>query len=56
MILRTLRPFRIYDGAPEVHRYAIAKHVCKHIFIRLFSSHVFSMQKQISSDDSYCFL
>jgi hypothetical protein len=29
MILRTLRPFLIYDGAPEVHRYAIAKHVCK---------------------------
>ncbi|MBC7704773.1 MAG: acyl-CoA dehydrogenase family protein [Rhodoferax sp.] len=25
MILRTLRPFRIYDGASEVHRAAIAK-------------------------------
>jgi hypothetical protein len=29
MILRTLRPFRIYDGAPVVHRDAIAKHGCK---------------------------
>ncbi len=27
MILRTLRPFRIYDGASEVHRAAIAKRV-----------------------------
>jgi acyl-CoA dehydrogenase len=25
MILRMLRPFRIYDGASEVHRSAIAK-------------------------------
>ena len=30
MILRTLRPFRIYDGASEVHRSAIAKRVFKH--------------------------
>ena len=27
MILRQLRPFRIYDGASEVHRAAIAKRV-----------------------------
>lgn len=30
MILRMLRPFRIYDGASEVHRSAIAKRVFKH--------------------------
>ena len=30
MILRTLRPFRIYDGASEVHRSAIAKRVFRH--------------------------
>ena len=30
MILRMLRPFRIYDGASEVHRAAIAKRVFKH--------------------------
>ena len=30
MILRTLRPFRIYDGASEVHRCAIAKRVFRH--------------------------
>jgi len=30
MILRTLRPFRIYDGASEVHRAAIAKRVLRH--------------------------
>ncbi len=30
MILRTLRPFRIYDGASEVHRSAIAKRAFKH--------------------------
>lgn len=29
MILRMLRPFRIYDGASEVHRAAIAKRVFK---------------------------
>ena len=30
MILRMLRPFRIYDGASEVHRAAIAKRAFKH--------------------------
>ena len=30
MILRTLRPFRIYDGASEVHRSAIAKRAFRH--------------------------
>ena len=30
MILRTLRPFRIYDGASEVHRSAIAKRALRH--------------------------
>jgi len=30
MILRMLRPFRIYDGASEVHRAAIAKRVFRH--------------------------
>jgi acyl-CoA dehydrogenase len=30
MILRTLRPFRIYDGASEVHRAAIAKRAFRH--------------------------
>ena len=30
MILRMLRPFRIYDGASEVHRSAIAKRAVKH--------------------------
>ena len=30
MILRMLRPFRIYDGASEVHRAAIAKRVMRH--------------------------
>lgn len=30
MILRMLRPFRIYDGASEVHRAAIAKRVLRH--------------------------
>ncbi len=30
MILRSLRPFRIYDGASEVHRAAIAKRAFKH--------------------------
>ena len=30
MILRALRPFRIYDGASEVHRAAIARRVFKH--------------------------
>ena len=30
MILRMLRPFRIYDGASEVHRAAIARRALKH--------------------------
>ena len=30
MILRMLRPFRIYDGASEVHRSAIAKRAMRH--------------------------
>lgn len=30
MILRMLRPFRIYDGASEVHRAAIAKRIFRH--------------------------
>ena len=30
MILRMLRPFRIYDGASEVHRSAIAKRALRH--------------------------
>ena len=30
MILRMLRPFRIYDGASEVHRAAIAKRAFRH--------------------------
>jgi acyl-CoA dehydrogenase len=30
MILRMLRPFRIYDGASEVHRTAIARRVFNH--------------------------
>ncbi len=30
MILRMFRPFRIYDGASEVHRAAIAKRVFRH--------------------------
>ncbi|ARU04279.1 acyl-CoA dehydrogenase [Comamonas serinivorans] len=30
MILRMLRPFRIYDGASEVHRSAIAKRAFRH--------------------------
>ncbi|MBC7437053.1 MAG: acyl-CoA dehydrogenase family protein [Bdellovibrionales bacterium] len=30
MILRVLRPFRIYDGASEVHRSAIAKRALRH--------------------------
>ena len=30
MILRTLRPFRIYDGASEVHRAALAKRAFRH--------------------------
>lgn len=30
MILRMLRPFRIYDGASEVHRSAIARRALKH--------------------------
>lgn len=30
MILRMLRPFRIYDGASEVHRAAIAKRALRH--------------------------
>ena len=30
MILRMLRPFRIYDGASEVHRAAIARRALRH--------------------------
>jgi acyl-CoA dehydrogenase len=30
LILRMLRPFRIYDGASEVHRAAIAKRAFRH--------------------------
>lgn len=30
MILRALRPFRVYDGASEVHRSAIAKRAFRH--------------------------
>ena len=29
MILREMRPFRIYDGASEVHRAALARRILK---------------------------